>query len=203
MNTVYTIGYTSFKIEDFINVLKTYNINCVIDVRSTPKSSYYKDYDDVNLAKLLRDENIIYRNYKKEFGARQEDKSFYNKKGYLDFGVFAKSKQFNSGIEKIKKAQELGYNVCLMCAEKDPINCHRTILIGYNLFNLGFDIRHILFDGNTCSQEDINQRLLEKYYPRRNQLSIFDTDNITDEEAIKRSYQKRNEEIGFKLEDEE
>lgn len=202
MDIVYTIGYTSFNIEKFIEVLKKYKITCLIDVRSTPKSSYYKDYDDNNLMSLLKSNKILYRNYKDEFGARQENKKFYNSKGFLDFDIFSKSKQFNNGIDKIKMAQDMGYVVCLMCAEKDPINCHRTILIARNLDKRGFDVRHILATEDLCEQHQIDRRLLEKYYPNRNQISLFSENNLTNEELIEKAYQLRNEEIGFKMEEE-
>lgn len=203
MATVYTIGYTSFDLEKFVEVLKKYKVTCLIDVRSQPKSTYYKDFDDVNLSLTLKENKILYRNYKKEFGARQDDKTFYSGKGYLDFEIFAKSKQFNDGVEKVRTAQKMGYVVCLMCAEKDPINCHRTILIAKNLSDKGFDIKHILSTENVCDQTDIDKRLLDKYFPNRNQLSLFDEDNLTDEQALAKAYKLRNEEIGFKLEDEE
>lgn len=203
MNTVFTIGYTSFGLEKFVEVLKKYKINCLIDVRSTPKSSYYKDFDDVNLLPYLKNYGILYRNYKREFGARQENQSFYNDKGYLDFEVFAKSRQFNEGIEKIKKAQDMGYIVCLMCAEKDPINCHRTILIARNLDKQGFEVKHILATEDLCRQNEIDNRLLSNYFPNRSQISLFSENNLTDEEALERAYKIRNEEIGFRLEDEQ
>lgn len=199
---VYTVGYTSFGITKFIDILKFYDIKCVIDVRSVPKSSYYKDYDRENLSVTLKENGILYRNYKEEFGARQDNKEFYNIKGYLDFEVFAKSSQFNEGVKKIKKAQELGYTVCLMCAEKDPVNCHRTILIAHNLDEKGFEVRHILADGSTCSQRDIDKILIDKYFPARNQLSIFEEDNLTEEQYVEKAYQIKNKEIGFKLEEE-
>ena len=78
MKIVYTIGYTSFDIQKFVEVLKKYKITCLIDVRSTPKSSYYKDFDDSNLLPLLKNNGILYRNYKEEFGARQDNKDFYS-----------------------------------------------------------------------------------------------------------------------------
>ena len=108
MDTVYTIGYTSFELEKFIVVLKKYKITCLIDVRSTPKSSYYKDFDGQNLAIVLKKNGILYRNYKHEFGARQENKSFYSIKGFLDFSIFSKSQQFTDGVIKIQRAQEMG-----------------------------------------------------------------------------------------------
>ena len=158
MNIVYTIGYTSFDVDKFIDVLKKFKITCLIDVRSTPKSSYYKDYDDSNLIPLLKSKGIVYRNYKDEFGARQENKEFYNDKGFLDFNLFSKSQQFNNGIDKIQKAQDMKYVVCLMCAEKDPINCHRTILIARNLDKQGFDVKHILATEKLCEQCEIDKR---------------------------------------------
>jgi len=202
MDTVFTIGYTSFKREKFVEVLKKYNINCLVDVRSTPKSAYYKDFDDVNLTPYLKNYGILYRNYKREFGARQENQDFYNIKGYLDFEIFSKSQQFNDGVEKIKKAQSLGYTVCLMCAEKDPFNCHRTILIARNLDKQGFDVKHILATEELCGQDEIDKRLLSKYFPNRGQISLFSENNLTEEEAIAKAYKIRNEEIGFRLEDE-
>lgn len=203
MNTVYTIGYTSFDIQKFIEVLKKYKISCLIDVRSTPKSSYYKDFDDSNLMPLLKSNGIIYRNYREEFGARQENKEFYRSKGFLDFNVFSQSKQFNDGIDKIRKAQDMGYTICLMCAEKDPINCHRTILIARNLDKKGFDVKHILATEDSCKQCDIDKRLLEKYCPNRTQISLFNENNLTDEELLEKAYRLKNEEIGFRMEEEE
>lgn len=203
METVYTIGYTSFEIQKFVEVLKKYKITCLIDVRSTPKSSYYKDFDDFNLLPLLKNNGILYRNYKEEFGARQENKDFYNVKGFLDFEVFSQSKQFNDGIDKIKKAQDMGYVVCLMCAEKDPINCHRTILITRNLDKKGFDVKHILATEGLCEQPEIDERLLEKFFPNRSQISLFNENNLTKEELVTKAYQLQNEVIGFRMGDEE
>lgn len=203
MSTVYTIGYTAFSIAEFLKILKEYKITCLIDVRSVPRSSYYKEYDDTALSTLLNKNNVVYRNYKEEFGARQSNKAFYNEKGFLDFDVFSKSQQFKDGITKIKTAQDMGFTVCLMCAEKDPINCHRTILIARNLDKSGFEVNHILATGKTCTQKDIDDRLLEKYFPNRNQLSLFDEENLTEEELLNKAYVLKNEEIGFKLEEEE
>ncbi len=170
-------------------------------MRSTPKSSYYKDFDDVALAPVLKKQNILYRNYKNEFGARQENKAFYNARGYLDFEVFSKSQQFLEGIKKIKKAQEMGHVVCLMCAEKDPINCHRTIMIAHNLDKAGFHVSHILANEQLCEQNEIDKRLLDKFFPNRRQISLLE--ESTDEEKLEKAYQLKNEEIGFRLEDEE
>lgn len=97
---IYTIGYTTFNIDNFIKELKELGITCVVDVRSFPKSSYYKDFDSDVLESRLKNEGILYRNYAFEFGARQEDKSLYPN-GYLDFEMFSKTDNFKQGIKKI------------------------------------------------------------------------------------------------------
>ena len=63
INTIYTIGYTAFPINEFLDVIKHYGIHCVIDVRSSPFSNYYSDYnkdelentEPVTIANILLD----------------------------------------------------------------------------------------------------------------------------------------------------
>ncbi len=197
MKEIYTIGYSSFKIEDFIQILKNNNITCVIDVRSNPFSEYFQDYNKDILEKKLKKENIMYRNYKKEFGARQEEPSFYPK-GYLDFDLFTKSEQFNEGVLKIAKGIEMGFSFVLMCAEKDPITCHRNIMVAKAFKERGYNIKHILFEGSIESQDDIEKRMIKEYFPERNQMALFD-ENKSDEDLIKASYNKKNEEISYQI----
>ena len=202
MKEIYTIGYAGFAIDDFIAVLKKYNINSLIDVRSSPRSEFYKDYNKTDLDNKLKKSRIIYRNYKKEFGARQNNSQYYTH-GYLDFNLFALSEEFRSGFEKIANAIPLGYRFVLMCSEKDPITCHRTIMVAREFHRNGFVIKNILQDGNFILQEEIEQRLVDMYYPNREQLSFFEEDQLSWEEMVKNSYSFQNEKIGFQFDSEE
>ncbi len=196
--TIYTIGYTSFSIDEFVRVLKRHGIGCVVDVRSVPRSSYYTDYDEVSLKETLRENEILYRNYAREFGARQKDASLYPN-GYLDFEKFAASEAFREGLNKVAAGYERGYTFALMCAEKDPFNCHRCILVGRQFKEHGYEVLH-LEQERTETQEDIEDRLLAHYFPNRNQLSLFDT--RSDQELLEEAYRKRNAEIGYHIEEE-
>lgn len=194
---IFTIGYTSFKKEVFLEVLKFYEITCLIDVRTTPiASEFYKFYSKNELEPFLKENGIIYRNYSKEFGARQENKAFYNSCGCLDFEKFVKSNQFIDGVEKIEKGIQMGYKFVLMCAEKDPVNCHRSIMITRELSKIGFDVKHIMADKSIKSQRYIDTRLLEIYKIKPDFFK-------TEDEQILEAYQKRNKEIGFRGKDEE
>lgn len=203
MNEIYTIGYTTFPLDEFINILKKNGITCLIDVRSTPKSSYYTDFNKDQLEKNLKGYGILYRNYAVEFGARQDNKDFYPN-GYLDFETFSKSEQFLDGIKKVKMGEEkFNQTFALMCAEKDPFNCHRCILVGRAFRDNGFNVKHIVTNGEITTQEDIDNRLIDFYYPNKNQLSIFSEENLSREEMLKNAYKKRNADIGFKIEGED
>ncbi len=196
---IYTIGYTSFSIEDFILQLQLYNIHCLIDVRSNPiASEYYQIYSRNTLELILNKNKIYYRNYAREFGARQTDLSFYSN-NQVDFRKFINSPNFIDGVEKIKKGIALGYNFALMCAEKDPINCHRAIMVGKGLKENGLSVKHILCDKSIITQQDIENRLLNLYFPKRSQLSFFESKN--DETMLEEAYNLQNKKIGYKIEE--
>lgn len=194
---IFTIGYAGFEIDDFIKVIKEYHINSLIDVRSSPFSKFYSDYNKPNLCKALHEKGIFYQNYNREFGARQVDKIFYPN-GYLDFSIFTKSTNFLEGMNKITNAIPLGYRFVLMCSEKDPITCHRAIMVGKAFFDNGVSINHILSNGRIITQSDIETRLLDMYYPDRDQLTLFG-EQLSDEKKIKNSYKYQNEKIGYRI----
>ena len=196
MASVFTIGYAAFNIDDFIEILKSHKISHLIDVRSNPVSEYYQDYNSFNLEPELKQHNIIYENLALEFGARQENKEFFSEGGFVDFEKFTQSDQFKKGLAKIKKGLELGYNFVLMCAEKDPINCHRSIMIGYAMQKNGIEVLHIMHDGQLQPQGEIDKILLELYFSDRNQLNLF-IKSSDEQELIEQAYKKQNAKIGY------
>ncbi len=200
-NTIYSIGYTAFNIDEFIKVLQNYNIKCVIDVRSSAFSQFYTNYNKNEICSRLNLEKIEYRNYADEFGARQDEQKYYSSEGYLDFNKFILSDNFNKGVDKIKKGYGLGYTFCLMCAETNPIDCHRSIMVGRGLKEQGFNVEHILKTQKTINQSEIEKSLLDYYFENRNQISMF-KELETDEELTLKAYDRKNKEIGFRKKEE-
>ncbi len=199
MASVFTIGYVAFNIDDFIEILKSHKISHLIDVRSNPVSEYYQDYNSFNLEPKLKQYNIIYENFALEFGARQENKEFFSKSSFVDFEKVTQSKQFKDGLEKIKEGLNQGINFVLMCAEKDPINCHRSIMIAHAMQKNGIEVLHIMYDEKLQTQSEIDKGLLELYFPDRNQLNLF-AQSSNEQELIEQAYKKQNEKIGYRLE---
>jgi uncharacterized protein (DUF488 family) len=66
VNTVFTIGYSGFQLNDFVKILKDNGILLVIDVRSLPYSQHYADFNKENISKILKSSKIYYRNYASE-----------------------------------------------------------------------------------------------------------------------------------------
>ena len=200
--TIYTIGYTGFSLEEFIQELKKKEINVVIDVRSSPYSERYADYNKNNLESVLTSNKIYYRNYANEFGARQDNASFYSDDGCLDFNIFSKSEQFLSGVEKIKNSVARGYKIVFLCAEKEPIKCHRTILVAKAFHELGYNVIHLKPNNSSINHRDIEIQLLDMYFPNRYQRDMF-SDSKSDEEYLIDAYRMQNKKIGYKIEGEE
>ena len=201
VDTVYSIGYSGFSIGDFISALQANKISLLVDVRSQPYSQHFPDYNKENLEQVLKRSGIYYRNYAAEFGARQEERKYFTPEGYLDFELFAKSPQFLDGFDKLVKSMMQDYRVALMCAEKDPINCHRTILVARAFHDAGYKVMHLLPNNVKMSQKDIEVRLLEKYFPNRNQITLFG-EAFEEKEYLVQAYKKRNSEIGYSIEEE-
>lgn len=199
MKDIYTIGYSGFILDDFLEVLRKYKINALIDVRSSPYSRIYQDYNELNLQKQLNLNGIIYRNYKNEFGARQGDRRYFTD-GYLDFSKYTKSIAFLEGIKKIEKGIKSNYNFAFMCAEKDPSTCHRNIMVARKFYNLGYNVKNILSDGFYETQESIEKRLVNYYFPNRDQLSLF-SNTLPWIDMVNKSYEYRNSEIGYRMDE--
>lgn len=207
VDVVYTIGYSGFKFDEFISKIKEYKIDVIIDVRSSPYSQYFKEYNKENICKVLnelKDKKIYYRNYSLEFGARQlELGENYYPKGYLDFEKFSTSENFLSGVKKLEDSMKQNYTFVLMCAEKDPFTCHRAILVSRAFFKKGYKIIHLMSGGKNLTQEDIEKQLLDKYAKNRHQMGLFNSNIISEEEHINNAYKKHNEKIGYSIEKEE
>ncbi len=190
-NTLYTIGYSSRSIDDFISLLKQHTITALCDVRSMPYSSRNPQFNREPLKTVLKSHNIEYVFLGEELGARPKDQSCYVD-GKAIYQKIAATTLFKKGLDRIKLGMQKGYVLALMCAEKDPMTCHRSILICRNLRGQGIDIRHIIDPETTELQTDLEKRLIAqlKLHP-----DIFkDTDTNA---LIERAYDAQGDRIAY------
>lgn len=200
MGLLYTIGHSRYEFDYFGDLLEKYEINYLLDVRSTPYSKYAETYNKEQLSSLLFSRGIKYSFMGKFFGARPNNIELYNREGYLDFGKTSHSDLFLEGMENVKLGLKKGNNIVLMCTEKDPIDCHRAIMVARAFSLDGVEVQHILSNGKLQTQQELDERLLDRYFPDRAQLSLFNYNQvISDEEKIELAYKERNKEIGYYL----
>jgi uncharacterized protein (DUF488 family) len=156
--TVFTIGHSTHALEHFISVLLLHKITALCDVRSTPYSRVNSQFNQDDLKPILQARNIKYLFLGKELGARSDDPICYEN-GKVQYDRLAKTELFQSGLERIQSGMKQGFQIALMCAEKEPLECHRTILVARHLVDLGIDVQHIHANGKLESHTDALNRL--------------------------------------------
>ncbi|HEV3156172.1 MAG TPA: DUF488 domain-containing protein [Candidatus Baltobacteraceae bacterium] len=155
---VFTIGHSTHPLEIFIDLLMKHGITVICDVRSAPHSRLNPQYNQENLKLSLNEHGITYVFLGKELGARSDDPNCYEH-GKIQYERLAHTESFRAGLERVKKGTKK-YSVALMCAEKEPLECHRAVLVARHLEMLDFEIQHIHSDGSLESQLELVQRLL-------------------------------------------
>lgn len=193
--TVYTVGHSTHSIEKFIELLKGAHIDAVSDVRSRPFSRMNPQFNRENLKTSLSAEGIKYVFLGKELGARSDDQSCY-RNGQVQYDLLANTELFKQGIRRVKEGAQK-YQVALMCAEKEPLDCHRTILVARELVKEGIGVKHILADGSIEDHESAIGRLIQKL--RIPGSDMFRSENI----AIDEAYSRQGQEIGYREETQE
>src|ERR1700730_12499176 len=155
---IYTIGHSNHPIERFLGLLQPHGITAVADVRSTPYSRFNPQFRREKLQAALAGIGIHYVFLGAELGARSQDPACYDSDGRVSYARLAGTDLFRKGIERLK-AGMAEHRILLMCAEREPLECHRTILVARELVREGVAVTHILADGSLESHEHAMQRL--------------------------------------------
>jgi uncharacterized protein (DUF488 family) len=157
---IYTIGHSTHSIGAFVALLEQHNITAVCDVRSRPYSRMNPQFNRESLKGSLRDAGIKYVFLGKELGARSEDKHCY-RNGQVQYDLLAETALFKRGIDRVVEGARQ-YRIALMCAEKEPLDCHRTILVARKLSESGTSIKHILGNGEIEDHAHAIDRLIDR-----------------------------------------
>lgn len=158
-NLVLTIGHSNHSIEHFIDLLRFHGVTSVTDVRSHPYSRYAPQFSHDPLRDTLRDHGIAYVFLGRELGTRIQNPACYVK-GKAQYDLIAREPSFRQGITTIRQGIE-HYRMALLCAEKDPIECHRAILVARHLVKNGLPVSHIHADYELETHDALENRLLK------------------------------------------
>lgn len=168
---LYTIGHSNRSVEEFVTALHRHGVDAIADVRSQPSSQRFPQFSRNALSVALRDAGIAYVHLGDELGARRNEPECYVG-GQVQYEIAARTPAFRRGIERIVKGSER-YTIALMCAERDPLACHRTILVCRHLWQYGFNISHILDEQNLEPHHDAELRLCREEKINPDQSGLF------------------------------
>ena len=148
-----TIGHSNHPIGRFIELLKAGGVKLLVDVRSMPYSRRFPQFGRERLRKSLDEAGIGYVWEGEALGGKPKEGGTYDQ--------LAARPEFRSALDRVID-RAAGATLCLMCAEKEPLDCHRTVLVSRRLAERGVPIEHLLADGSTKVHGEIEDALLRK-----------------------------------------
>lgn len=157
--TIFSIGHSNHSIDQFVALLRQNGITALADVRSAPYSRFQPQFNKDTLERSLKAEGIKYVFLGKELGARSDDRSCYQN-GRVRYLLLAKTTLFRKGLERVMTGAQ-NFKIAIMCAEKEPLECHRTLLVSRAIEADGVAVQHILADGRLESHADAMFRLID------------------------------------------
>jgi uncharacterized protein (DUF488 family) len=192
-NTIYTVGHSNYEDTEFLKLLSTHEIEVIVDVRQHPYSKYVSHFNKDSIEQSLSKANIKYIFMGKLLGARPQDTTCYTNNS-VDFKKLAKTSFFKEGINRLLNGSKK-FRIALMCAEKDPVTCHRNILICRELKRYDVRILHILTDSTIEENEITEKRLLMLHKLQNDELFR------SYEERLEEAYNNQGEKMAASIED--
>jgi uncharacterized protein (DUF488 family) len=188
-----TIGHSNHAWPAFLSLLTQHGVTAVADVRSTPYSRFNPHFRREPLAQSLKEQGIDYVYLGKELGARRTERESY-RNGQARHDLIAQLPAFRDGLDRVRKGM-LSRRIALLCAEKDPITCHRMVLVCRHLRHAPteghpIEIAHILGDGTLESTSDAETRL-------RDLMGLPNSLFSDQQDLIEQAYDAQSERIAF------
>ena len=201
MSKIYTVGHSNGTLDEFYDLLKVANINCIIDVRSVPASTYSSQFNMESLSYFLKARNVYYLHFGEEFGARRSDCIV---DGQVNFEVAVTTPNFLKGFERVKIGIEKGLSIAIMCSEANPLTCHRFYMVSRYFHENGFEVLHILPSKEIKNHSELEIEMIKDLLNKRHK-KLPEVDNMfmtySEEDQKIDAYRIMNAEIGYKPEE--
>ncbi len=200
---LFTIGHSNIAAARFVAMLHAAGVDAIADVRSTPFSRFCPWFSAKQLALLLAREHVTYLPYGDALGGRPQNPELYCD-GIADYEAMARQGEFQAGLERLMadaaQARAEGRatgRVCLMCAEREPLDCHRCLLVARALAARGLAIGHILHDGTIEPHAATERRLLE--LDGDDDIDPLDLFATGQQKRLAAAYRRRARAIAYRL----
>jgi uncharacterized protein (DUF488 family) len=187
---LFTIGHSNIAADRFVAMLREADVGAIADVRSVPASRRFPWFSAKALGERLAREGIAYEFFGEELGGRPREPALYCD-GVADYEAMAARPEFRAGLDRLV-AEAQRRRVCLMCAEREPLDCHRCLLVGRALAERGLAVGHILHDGTVEPNVATEQRLVEV---TNSESDLFSTGQA---ERLAAAYRRRARAVAFR-----
>lgn len=202
---LFTIGHSNHSIEKFIDLNRQHGVTAIADVRSYPYSKFCPQFNQQDFRKQLKAAGIAYVFLGEELGAKPQNRACYQS-GQAVYELIAQTEAFQQGLQRLSKGLKK-YKIALVCAEKDPLTCHRAVLICQHIRHSHPEIYHILEDGDLESHESLENRMLDKHKFRNfigaeiMQPSLFPDESLPSrEDCLQEAYRLQGQKTAYREE---
>jgi len=158
---LFTIGHSNHEAEAFLALLRRAEIKAIADVRSSAASTRYPHFNRAELERFLKQKGITYLYLGDLLGGRPQGPSLYDENGRVDYERVRQMPFFEEGLGRVIKGQKQ-FRIALMCAEEDPLRCHRGLMIAPALVDRGFAPVHVRGDSTLESTAEMEKRLFKE-----------------------------------------
>lgn len=155
--TLHTVGHSRHSIDAFIALLKQNQIEGVVDVRGQPYSGHNPQFNREPLADSLRAAGIDYTWSGKYLSGRPREARFYGTRGEVLWDELRTRPEFHDALDLLA-AEAQSRRLVLVCAEEDPMRCHRRFLLTPPLLDRGLEVLHLRGDGRAEPESALLQR---------------------------------------------
>lgn len=190
MNVIYTIGHSNHSIEFLLDLLLSQRVSAVADVRSIPASRFAPHFSGRALQYALRKFEIAYAFLGLELGARSRNPACY-REGVVQYELLSREPRFEQGLARLRRGMQT-HRIALLCAEREPLECHRAVLVGRELHVAGSHVEHIHSDGSLEAHEALECRMLATH--RIAEHDLF----ASREELIAEAYRRQAAAISYR-----
>ncbi len=159
-NGLFTLGHSNLEMSDFLGTLLRHELKVVCDVRSRPGSFRFPQFNRELLEARLTAAKIRYEFCGEQLGGRPQDQQFYLANGLVDYPKRRRAPAFVQAIDTAV-ALSKERKTAILCAEEDPLHCHRFLLIGPALLERGVVPVHLRRGGTAETQREAEDRLLQ------------------------------------------
>jgi uncharacterized protein (DUF488 family) len=160
-NRLLSVGHSNHDWPRLLGLLRGAGVTAVADVRSSPFSRRLPEYNRAALEGALRANGLAFVYLGDLLGGRPADRDLYHPEGWADYERIRQTAAFGRGLDRLLRGTDR-FTVAILCAEEDPLDCHRGLMITPALVERGVPPLHLRGDGSLQTTADMEKNLLDK-----------------------------------------